>query len=213
MDMIPSEIDTRLYGGPILQLASHRSVDRVPLQTITQLQQMILGQSPLRGFGCINNGEGEFPIFGWPLFTFGLRNKNLSHAAEESDTEFLELFLAGGAEPFLPNTGKDFFQDIPEEMATDVFLRLPAKSVITCKGVCKSWSDLIRSSKFAAVHEQKLHARSCTILEFVEEALDGSDRHPLNTILTLRLFIAQKRYQAKSDDILKATFHWFLSSC
>ncbi|KAL6550589.1 hypothetical protein OROMI_021077 [Orobanche minor] len=230
MDMIPSEIDTRLYGGPILQLASHRLVDRVPLQTITQdkhyvkLQQMILGQSPLRGFGCINNGEGEFPIFGWPLFTFGLRNKNLSHAAEESDTEFLELFLAGGAEPFLPNTGKDFFQDIPKEMATDVFLRLPAKSVITCKGVCKSWSDLIRSSKFAAVHEQKLHARSCTILEFVEEALDGSDRHPLNTILTLRLFIAQKRYvvtynpskgriyalfryQAKSDDILKATFH------
>ncbi|KAL6520705.1 hypothetical protein OROMI_032265 [Orobanche minor] len=36
MDMIPSEIDTRLYGGPILQLESHRSVDRVPLRTITQ---------------------------------------------------------------------------------------------------------------------------------------------------------------------------------
>ncbi|KAL6518243.1 hypothetical protein OROMI_033944 [Orobanche minor] len=152
-------------------------------------------------------------------FTFGLRNKNLSHAAEESDTEFLELFLAGGAEPFLPNTGKDFFQDIPKEMATEVFLRLPTKSVITCKGVCKSWSDLIMSSKFAAVHEQKLHARSCTILEFVEEALDGSDRHPLNTILTLReryvvtynpskgRIYALFRYQAKSDDILKATFH------
>ncbi|KAL6557648.1 hypothetical protein OROMI_017998 [Orobanche minor] len=122
-------------------------------------------------------------------------------------------------EPFLPNMGKDFFQDIPKEMATEVFLRLPAKSVITCKGVCKSWSDLIMSSKFAAVHEQKLHARSCTILEFVEEALDGSDRHQLNTILTLReryvvtynpskgRIYALFRYQAKSDDILKATFH------
>ncbi|CAL8992148.1 unnamed protein product [Prunus brigantina] len=41
---------------------------------------------------------------------------------------------------------------IPEEIVRDILLRLPAKSLIMCTAVCKSWSFLIKRCNFIDAH-------------------------------------------------------------
>ncbi|XP_004301299.1 PREDICTED: F-box/kelch-repeat protein At3g23880-like [Fragaria vesca subsp. vesca] len=49
---------------------------------------------------------------------------------------------------------------LPLEITTDIMLRLPIKSIVTCASVCKSWNSLIKSSAFTENH---LH---CTIQSY-----------------------------------------------
>ncbi|KAK1398892.1 hypothetical protein POM88_008755 [Heracleum sosnowskyi] len=65
--------------------------------------------------------------------------------------------------------------DLPQVMLTEIFLRLPVKSLLRCKSVCKPWlhtisnPDFIKSQIFAS---QKIH----TLLNIVnEEQLDAGN--------------------------------------
>jgi len=43
---------------------------------------------------------------------------------------------------------------LPAELITEILLRLPVKSVLHCKSVCKSWLSLISDPHFASSHFQ-----------------------------------------------------------
>ncbi|PWA89070.1 F-box associated domain, type 1 [Artemisia annua] len=52
--------------------------------------------------------------------------------------------------------------DLPDELNFDILSRLPSKSLLRCRSVCKAWLSLISSEKFTAAHLQKfnqLHPR------------------------------------------------------
>ncbi|KAL1817001.1 hypothetical protein ACET3Z_019575 [Daucus carota] len=42
--------------------------------------------------------------------------------------------------------------DLPVELVSEIFLKLPVRSLLTCQCVCKSFDELIRSPKFRASH-------------------------------------------------------------
>lgn len=50
------------------------------------------------------------------------------------------------------NTRWQGSNDIPEEILIDILVRLPLKFIFLCMCVCKSWSNLIRSSSFISAH-------------------------------------------------------------
>ncbi|AES98950.1 putative F-box domain-containing protein [Medicago truncatula] len=47
------------------------------------------------------------------------------------------------------------FADLPFPIATDILLRLPIKSVIICKCVCRTWNTVISDPHFAKVHFER----------------------------------------------------------
>ncbi|OEL16249.1 hypothetical protein BAE44_0022732 [Dichanthelium oligosanthes] len=51
-------------------------------------------------------------------------------------------------------------QVLPEEVMTEVFLRLPIKSILRCRGVCRSWADALSSEEFCRLHMAKAEAAS-----------------------------------------------------
>lgn len=48
-----------------------------------------------------------------------------------------------------------FLLNLPSEITTDIFSRLPVRTIITCKCVCKKWLELISSPEFAKTHLSK----------------------------------------------------------
>lgn len=74
-----------------------------------------------------------------------------------------------------------FFEGLPPEITMDILSRLPVLSVFTCKCVCKSWLDLLKTDEFVNAHLAKAVPRlavndpkSCKIFEFVDD-LDLED--------------------------------------
>ncbi|XP_039155268.1 F-box protein CPR1-like [Eucalyptus grandis] len=49
-------------------------------------------------------------------------------------------------------------ESIPEDVVVDILLRLPAKSLVRFKWVCKQWRSLISDRAFAKWHLQRLKA-------------------------------------------------------
>ncbi|VVA40278.1 PREDICTED: F-box [Prunus dulcis] len=45
-----------------------------------------------------------------------------------------------------------FITDVPKSVLQDVILKLPTKSIIMCKSVCKTWYSLISDPAFARLH-------------------------------------------------------------
>ncbi|XP_026412969.1 F-box/kelch-repeat protein At3g06240-like [Papaver somniferum] len=43
-------------------------------------------------------------------------------------------------------------REIPEEICLEILIRLPVKSILKCKSVCKSWLSLISKPNFAKLH-------------------------------------------------------------
>ncbi|XP_058725759.1 F-box/kelch-repeat protein At3g23880-like [Vicia villosa] len=48
------------------------------------------------------------------------------------------------------------YRSLPEDLIMDIFLRLPVRSLLQLKCVCKSWKTLISDSQFAKRHLQRL---------------------------------------------------------
>ncbi|KAM3741710.1 hypothetical protein ACB098_07G017500 [Castanea mollissima] len=65
---------------------------------------------------------------------------------------------------------------LPHEILTNVFVRLPTKSIVTCAAVCKTWKSLIQNPTFISNH---LHHSS-----------NNNNKHPL---LLFRLYSLQLR--------------------
>ncbi|XP_004298379.1 PREDICTED: F-box protein At5g65850 [Fragaria vesca subsp. vesca] len=51
---------------------------------------------------------------------------------------------------------EDVVPNLPADLSFEIFSRLPAKSLIRCKCVCKSWSSFIRSPSFVTAYRNKL---------------------------------------------------------
>ncbi|KAH6765209.1 hypothetical protein C2S52_014260 [Perilla frutescens var. hirtella] len=51
--------------------------------------------------------------------------------------------------------GQDFFTYLPSEMIMNILSRLPIRSIIRCKFVCKSWLDLLATPEFVKSHLSK----------------------------------------------------------
>ncbi|CAN6252740.1 unnamed protein product [Urochloa humidicola] len=46
-------------------------------------------------------------------------------------------------------------QVLPDEMLTEVFLRLPVKSILRFRAVCRSWAAVLSSEEFCGLHLEK----------------------------------------------------------
>ncbi|KAJ8450439.1 hypothetical protein Cgig2_002124 [Carnegiea gigantea] len=52
---------------------------------------------------------------------------------------------------------KKFARELPTELATEVLARLPVKSLVRLRCVCKAWCSLISSPDFASLHLDRYH--------------------------------------------------------
>ncbi|KAL9173350.1 hypothetical protein ABFS82_03G108100 [Erythranthe guttata] len=81
----------------------------------------------------------------------------------------------------------DFFRNLPPEITIDTLSRLPIRTIIRCRLVCKSWRNLIQTREFADSHLSKSasgivitsgFSRYLEIYEFVDELdLESHELH------------------------------------
>ncbi|KAL8059798.1 hypothetical protein ABFX02_03G110300 [Erythranthe guttata] len=80
----------------------------------------------------------------------------------------------------------DFFRYLPLEIIIEILSRLPIRTIVTCKSVCKTWRNLIQTRAFVDSHLSKSSSGVVTckisryfkIFEFVDELdLDHHNRH------------------------------------
>ncbi|CAI9762238.1 unnamed protein product [Fraxinus pennsylvanica] len=70
----------------------------------------------------------------------------------------------------------DNFGDIPEDVIINIYLRLPVKSLLRFKCVCKSWCSIITSSRFIYEHlDMALADNRKSRLLIMHHASDTSD--------------------------------------
>ncbi|KAL8485716.1 hypothetical protein ACS0TY_027846 [Phlomoides rotata] len=50
---------------------------------------------------------------------------------------------------------QDFFTNLPSENIVDILSRLPVRTIVQCKCVCKSWFNLLKSGEFVQSHFSK----------------------------------------------------------
>ncbi|XP_047946979.1 putative F-box protein At4g09190 [Salvia hispanica] len=50
---------------------------------------------------------------------------------------------------------RDRFNDLPREITVDILSRLPARSIVRSKCVCKAWRDLVQSPEFGPWHARR----------------------------------------------------------
>ncbi|KAL8507986.1 hypothetical protein ACS0TY_018509 [Phlomoides rotata] len=50
---------------------------------------------------------------------------------------------------------QDFFTNLPSENIIDILSRLPVRTIVQCKCVCKSWFNLLKSGEFVQSHLSK----------------------------------------------------------
>nr|POF20086.1 f-box protein cpr30 [Quercus suber] len=58
------------------------------------------------------------------------------------------------------------WESLPSEIATDIFLRLPIKSIIICTSVSKAWKSLIQNPTFISTHLHHSHNKNKNLLVF-----------------------------------------------
>lgn len=77
---------------------------------------------------------------------------------------------------------QDFFTNLPSEILINILSRLPIRTIISCKCVCKSWLELLETDEFVTFHLSKaapgLVVLGCNVYE-LEDAVD-LERHELH---------------------------------
>ncbi|XP_039795919.1 F-box protein At3g07870-like [Panicum virgatum] len=64
---------------------------------------------------------------------------------------------------------------LPEEMMTEVFLRLPVKSILRFRAVCRSWNAVLSSEEFCCLHMAKVGSKSAPPNLFFTSQTAGFD--------------------------------------
>lgn len=75
---------------------------------------------------------------------------------------------------------QEFFTYLPSEIIINILSRLPVRTIISCKCICKSWFNLVETEEFAkshlsnstpglAIHEYGLKLESYKFFEFEDE--------------------------------------------
>ncbi|KAH6826256.1 hypothetical protein C2S53_001693 [Perilla frutescens var. hirtella] len=94
--------------------------------------------------------------------------------------------------------GQNFFTYLPSEIIVNILSRLPIRSIIRCKHVCKSWLDLLVTPEFVRSHISKsvpglvVFVRNPQIkpykfVEFVDELDPNFDEHRWNAVFNFNL--------------------------
>ncbi|CAN6212647.1 unnamed protein product [Urochloa humidicola] len=66
-------------------------------------------------------------------------------------------------------TEETSFLNLPDDTLTDIFLRLPAKSVLLAGAVCKAWRSITTNPSFAAAHA-RLQPTQVVIYKYLDDA-------------------------------------------
>ncbi|GJM89658.1 hypothetical protein PR202_ga05867 [Eleusine coracana subsp. coracana] len=66
-------------------------------------------------------------------------------------------------------------QALPDELMTEVFLRLPIKSILRFRAVCRSWAAVLSSEEFCGLHMAKVEAVSAPPKLFFTSPTAGFD--------------------------------------
>ena len=64
---------------------------------------------------------------------------------------------------------------LPEEMMTEVFLRLPVKSILRFRAVCRSWNAVLSSDEFCCLHMARAEAEPAPPSLFFTSPTAGFD--------------------------------------
>ncbi|XP_057441267.1 F-box/kelch-repeat protein At3g06240-like [Lotus japonicus] len=127
-------------------------------------------------------------------------------------------------EPELQQLIRNSFADLPSPITADILLRLPTKSILICKCVCKSWKAVISDPHFAQSHFQQVPADSMMIraktpdnqvsrilhlLEFEPENFENDEDDGQFWCCKRDLVIkAECNSNLKLENTLKLPFHW-----
>lgn len=64
---------------------------------------------------------------------------------------------------------------LPDEMMTEVFLRLPVKSILRFRAVCRSWAAELSCEEFFSLHMARAEATSVLLkLFFISPGSDAA---------------------------------------
>ncbi|KAK9077360.1 hypothetical protein SSX86_005697 [Deinandra increscens subsp. villosa] len=105
------------------------------------------------------------------LDSFGLKRVHAMHNHNSQEKGTLpSLFLISSANRHPTNKTLVFFlrsmeDRLPENLTIDIFSRLPIKSIISCKCVCKKWRSLVADPYFARLHLAKSRQEALMILQ------------------------------------------------
>jgi len=127
-----------------------------------------------------------------------------------------------------------YFDSLPSQLTTHILLKLPIKSLLICRCVCKIWNTLISEPHFAklqfeqapvslvirTLHDMQM-ARSLYLLECDPQKLEfGTNHHlklkptfilPLRDVKLSRDKNGGKSYKEKSDEIENKFKHRYIS--
>ncbi|XP_050370887.1 F-box/kelch-repeat protein At3g23880-like [Argentina anserina] len=76
---------------------------------------------------------------------------------------------------------------LPVEVITNILLRLPAKSLVICTSVCKSWRSMIKDSSFIGAH----HSRT----------IDSNNRHGTHLLLLHRFYPKDSSLEGRNSSV------------
>lgn len=90
----------------------------------------------------------------------------------------------------------DLFSHLPSEIMLDILSRLPVRTIMSCKCVCKPWLELLKTREFVNSHLSKLvpaltfvkggeQPKPYEIIEFADDDVD--DDYRWDTVLSLDL--------------------------
>ncbi|KAH6759417.1 hypothetical protein C2S51_019652 [Perilla frutescens var. frutescens] len=94
--------------------------------------------------------------------------------------------------------GQDFFTHLPSEMTINILSRLPARTAVQCKCVCKPWLNMLESPEFVKSHKSKAvpglavfewetQSKPYKIVEFVEKLDLNIDEHRWKVVLNFNI--------------------------
>ncbi|XP_057786311.1 F-box/kelch-repeat protein At3g06240-like [Salvia miltiorrhiza] len=98
----------------------------------------------------------------------------------------------------IPNMGQHFFNFLPSEIILNILSRLPTRTTMICKCVCKPWLNLLATNEFVKSHlsksvpglvvfEWKTHPKPHKIVEFVNKLDFNCHEHRWNVLFNFDL--------------------------
>ncbi|KAH6819114.1 hypothetical protein C2S51_002717 [Perilla frutescens var. frutescens] len=90
--------------------------------------------------------------------------------------------------------GRDFFESLPSEMIVNILSRLPARTAMSCKCVCKLWLDLLVTAEFVKSYLSKVgpclavfyqgNSKPYKVVEFLDKLDLKSNEHHWNVVFS-----------------------------
>lgn len=105
---------------------------------------------------------------------------------------------------------KKFAVYLPEEILTNIFLRLGLKSLLRCKSVCKLWLSVISNPQFV---ESQLHLAVMSPTLLVIHYYGGYAASLLRRKSSVNPFPRQKPYLLKNCEVISCSYNGIICLC